>query len=428
MFAGVGIRIAFLLALAISSNAQVTVNMDHVCALVADNTLISTGSSCDSYYSCLGGVATLQSCPPTQYFSKDDQTCVPSSEMNCYSNGEDPCSGATVGTWVSVPGTCSDFYYCSATGALRSSCPYGENFDTASQSCVFASQLPCGITDNGDDSPGIVSINLCTYMQNGMYFGNPTSCTGWNKCTNNLMISGDCPTGFDYNVQIGECDYPIDTNCSQVTYDPVLAGAVSSGGPCTTLNAMKAASNCAGYYQCDGSNYQYYMCSSGLYYDTVSQTCVNRLLARNNCDRCYGTTESFVNMYSTTGCTGYLYCVKGVEQGTGFCTTGMYFNEVAGACVNQDPEFLCCDPGTTSTIATTATTSGITAPGPGSTTVANPGTGTTVASTTGASTTVGTTGASTTVASTTVASTTAASTTVASTTVASTTVASTTVA
>ncbi|XP_037939228.1 peritrophin-48-like [Teleopsis dalmanni] len=345
MLAKKSLSFACLLALVLGCIAS-SPNMNHICALLPDQTKIASASACDSYYLCTGGVALLQTCSASQSFNKDTQQCVPASQVNCF-NGSvgNPCDGRAVGTWAPVSESCSDFYYCSAKGPERSACPLGYHFNGVAQKCVFANQYPCSTTSASTaDAPGVVTVNLCNYIQNGIYFGSPASCTNWNKCVNNVMTSGTCPTGYDYNVKISKCDYPTEVVCSQVTHDPLLTGAIASGGPCTRRGVRKSAVACAGYYQCDGTNYQYYLCTKGQFYDTISQSCVSRQSARNDCDRCSGSKSQFVNQYSTSGCSGYLVCKDGVEQSTGNCSKGMFFNEVTGACVNQNPAFGCCDP------------------------------------------------------------------------------------
>lgn len=51
-------------------------------------------------------------------------------------------------------------------------------------------------------------------------------------------------------------------------------------------------------------------------------------------------------MYSSRNCTGYLYCLNGVEASTGYCPTGSYFDERSGACMEgaSDPLLGCCNP------------------------------------------------------------------------------------
>ncbi|XP_037931835.1 peritrophin-48-like [Teleopsis dalmanni] len=344
MFADKYLITVCLLAFVLGSLAT-TPNMNNICALLPEKSKISA-ASCDSYYLCIGDVAQLQKCSGSQHFNKDTQQCLPADQVNCFDGtAEDPCNGRAVGTWAPVSDSCTDFYYCGANGAQRSSCPNGNHFHDGNQKCVHANQHPCTtVGTNNPDEPPVVSVNLCNYIQNSIYFGSPASCNFWNKCVNNVMTSGTCPTGFDYNVKISKCDFPTEFVCSQLTHDPLLTGAVGSGGSCSKKGIRKSAVACAGYYQCDGSVYQYYLCTKGQFYDTITQTCVSRQSARNNCDRCSGSKSQFVNQYSTTGCSGYLVCKNGVQQSKGNCSKGMFFNEDMGACVNQNPEFGCCYP------------------------------------------------------------------------------------
>lgn len=133
----------------------------------------------------------------------------------------------------------------------------------------------------------------------------------------------------------------------QVTNDPQLAGSTPPViETCSVVNANKSATACNQYYLCNGQSYVLTNCPNNLFYDTVSQTCVDRSNARNNCDRCVGAQENFVNQYSASNCTGYLVCQNGVEVNSGVCPSGSYFNEVYGACMETSAEPLlgCCNP------------------------------------------------------------------------------------
>lgn len=364
---------------------------NNICLLTYNGEMIATGNSCNQYYFCQNGVAILQTCPEGFSFSKDGQTCMPASAVNCGQIGVDPCTSANIGQWAPVAGSCSGFYYCSATGGMRGNCPLGENFNPQTQSCEFATTYPCGIINGpgtGDNTgsgevTGETGVNLCAFMPNGLFFGSASSCAAYNYCQNNALQTGTCPNGYNFNPAIGKCDYIENVSCSQVSNDPNLINSPSIGGPCTQSGTMKAAAQCNGFYVCNGINFVLNFCNTGQFFDTVSLTCVPRLNARNNCDRCVGSTLSFVNAYSNTGCTGYLYCQNGVEKSVGTCASGSYFDEIAGACViGVQPDYGCCNPafyGGGSSPPSGGDISG--PPGPGSTTSSTTTTTTTTTTT-----------------------------------------------
>ncbi|XP_061402717.1 peritrophin-48-like [Musca vetustissima] len=337
-------------------------NMNHLCALVNDGLMISSLDACDAYYECQGGKAARRICPTNSIFSKEHQSCMPQDQVQCAISSSVPCSGYTVGSWAPVAGSCTDFYYCSQTGPMRASCPYGEYFNPVKQACVYPGEYPCSGSSTGmgvdtdisiEDGSGeaadgssisitiTLPLNLCNFIPNGIFFGSPSACSGWNKCVDNVLQSGICANGMEYNVLTMMCEYPQVVTCSQVTNDPFLVP-----NTCSTKNTKKAGFSCDTYMVCDGSYYQIAQCPTGEFYDTVSQQCVDRAEARNNCDRCEGSTSSFVNMYSANNCTGYLYCVNGVEVASGYCANGSYFDERVGACVMgaSDPMLGCCNP------------------------------------------------------------------------------------
>ncbi|XP_037932088.1 peritrophin-48-like [Teleopsis dalmanni] len=129
------------------------VDVNNICGLVRNGMKIATGELCNQYYSCSDGVATLMNCSNSYYFDKDMQMCMPPSKVNCTNDA--------------------------------------------------------GNTDE--------TINLCTYIMNGMHFGSPVSCSDWNICKSNIMSTGSCSSGLYYNVHNGKCEDPADVSCSQVT-------------------------------------------------------------------------------------------------------------------------------------------------------------------------------------------------------------------
>lgn len=385
--------VAFLLALCCATSVSAQLNMNNICLLVGDGYQIASENSCTDYYSCSGGVATQQSCGSSLYFSKDQQACVPSSQVNCLAAGSAPCEGRQLGTWAPMANSCSGYYYCGANGPQAGFCPGGENFDSVSQSCQYSDVYGCSVNGgSGDSADGgaTVTVNLCSFIQNGVYFGSASNCAGWNTCNNNIMTSGACSNNLVYNVHLRTCDYASDWGCSQVTYDPNLVGSTSTnGGSCTSNDTNKAATPCDSYYACNNITMQWILnkCSMGYFYDVPTQTCVPRMMAHNDCDRCIDSTQNFVNAYSTLNCSSYLYCVNGIRAGSGVCLNG-YFNEEDGACVtgDGDPGFGCCNPTAGISTTTGATTvAGGTDSNNNGTTVAG---GTTAAGTNGAVTTV----------------------------------------
>jgi len=385
-----GALLAAAILLCCTLSPAAALNYNNVCALVPTNTMIASNDACNIYYQCNNGVATQQTCATGFSFSVQQQQCLPQSQVNCFANQSNPCEGRQIGTWAPKLGSCQEFYYCSATGPQLGACPNNLNFDANKQMCDY---ITCQSTDSSDDSSEsttTVVVNLCDFIQPHLYFGSPSACAGWNICQNGAMTSGTCRSGFLFNTNIMECDYPSDVTCIQVTNDPELGGSPPVIGATCSQNGLTQAINntCNAYYSCNGNNFVYTYCPAGLYYDTVSQTCVSRMNARNNCDRCQGTTSTFVNAYSNVSCTDYLYCKNGVEVLLGSCPNGAYYDESLGACAYQtEPQFGCCNPSVYSSSSNTTD-----APDSSSTTVS----GSTVTTVAGASTTFG--GASTTVA------------------------------
>ncbi|KAH8239624.1 hypothetical protein KR032_006047, partial [Drosophila birchii] len=357
---------AMALLLACAAPATANVNVTALCLLVNNGVYVASQTDCSTYYQCLGSGPTAMSCPTGYYFDKNAQQCSGTVPSTC-TLSSNPCQGKAVGTFAPSSSSCGGYFYCGASGAVSGRCPSGENFNPTTMACVYSNQYPCQdsvATESGSGGTvtSSVALNLCNLVENGIYFGSPTSCSGWNYCQDNVLHSGTCETGKYFNVQQKNCGYQQSTTCSQVTNDPSLTG-VTIPTTCTKAGTFKAATACNQYYYCTASlNYQLMTCQTGYFYDTISQLCVVRTQARNDCDRCVGTSASFVNAYSTSNCSDYLYCVNGVQKAVETCPINYYFNENTGSCSNSvEPQFLCCNPtGSTGQATTSATTAATT--------------------------------------------------------------------
>ncbi|XP_017080218.1 uncharacterized protein DDB_G0271670 [Drosophila eugracilis] len=335
---------AVALLVACAAPATADLNVTALCLLVSSGNYVASQSDCSTYYQCQGSSYTTLSCPTGYYFDKNTQQCTGSVPSTCTSN-TNPCQGKAVGTFAASSSSCGGYYYCGAAGAVSGSCPTGENFNPTTMACVYKNNYPCSESSSSDSLSVSVALNLCNLIRDGLYFGSPTNCSGWNYCQDNVLHSGTCEAGRVFNVQAVNCGYKTSSSCSQVTNDASLTGVITPS-TCTTAGSMIAATACNQYYMCTASlSYQLMTCPSGYYYDTPSKSCVTRMNARNDCDRCVGTTASFVNAYSASNCSDYLYCSNGVQKAVESCPTNYYFNEVYGGCVSGvEPKFLCCNP------------------------------------------------------------------------------------
>nr|XP_014098199.2 peritrophin-48 [Bactrocera oleae] len=354
MFTGSPVHCIYALGIILlCSSITVALDMNNICLLLKNDALIASGDSCTQYYFCSNGIAIAQNCSSGTYFNKNTQMCVSEAPAYCTSTSSDPCSGSAVGSFVAKPDSCESYYYCSDTGAEVGSCPNGLYFDSVNQICDYPSEVSCPTTNDNTDEP----INLCSYIQVGVFFGNAFNCSGWLRCTSDTNLqNGTCRNSLLYNTARAMCDYATNVDCSQVTNDPELdVTGIGGGGACSTEGTKIKATACNQYYLCDGTKYQLTNCVNDLYYDTETETCVERIDAYNDCDRCLGTTDMFVNAFGTD-CHEYLYCSNGVKRDSEPCPNNGYFNEELGGCVSVNPEFKCCANATqTGTTETTET-------------------------------------------------------------------------
>ncbi|XP_011179341.1 peritrophin-48 [Zeugodacus cucurbitae] len=325
------------------------VNLNNICKLLENGAQIASGNSCSTYYSCYNGIATLQNCASGTYFDKNAQSCTSQAPAYCVSSASNPCGGHADNSFVSKPGSCNSYYFCNSTGAYAGDCPSNLVFNPTKQMCDYKSNYNCQETNDNNANGPMGPINLCSYIQVGIYFGNAFNCAGWMKCTSDVdSDTGSCTGNLLYNVPKNLCDYPSNVQCTQISRDPQLnVPAVSDGGACSTSGTKKSAVACNQYYECDGTQFQLATCKANLYYDTNLENCVARTEAYNDCDRCVGTTKNFVNAFGTD-CHNYLYCSNGVSNGQSrACPDNEFFNEEMGGCVPTNPEFQCCAASTT---------------------------------------------------------------------------------
>lgn len=172
-----------------------TYNVTQVCTTVPTNTKLGSISSCSDYYQCTSSGPVKSTCQSGYYYNYQTQQCAPQSEVSCYYGLDNPCAGmdGTTG-WVPNLNNCQGWYYCNGTTlAGHGSCGAGQVFSGTKGSCVYGNPESCSST-SGSTGPTLNS--MCEVVPPGIYFGSVTNCTTWYKCKSGSSTpsTGQCTT------------------------------------------------------------------------------------------------------------------------------------------------------------------------------------------------------------------------------------------
>lgn len=301
------------------------------CTIVKNGVKLPSIESCQKFYVCNNGIGTEDYCSSTQAFDKESQSCKLSSEVDCYYGVANPCEGKDK-TYAPITGTCNGWIYCvNGTELGRGYCGSGLIF--SNNQCIYGE---CNSSGNENESE---LTSVCQLMQQNVYFGSTMNCKTWQICKADGIMSNDCPDPYVFDVQNRLCDYESGTMCSRVTGEeiqpeenPVQTCTVADEG-----TSKPDPNNCTIHYECISEKYQIYYCPNGQYYDEPTQTCKLRQEATPvaTCDRCFGSKKQFVN-YVDADCQKYWICKNDVQIGNSECDTGLYFDEIAQACIYED--------------------------------------------------------------------------------------------
>ncbi|XP_032591778.1 peritrophin-48 [Drosophila grimshawi] len=296
-------------------------NVTAACTTVPPGTQLGSIVSCDYYYVCTKNGPVQTNCPTGYSYDYKAASCSPSSSVSCYYGMDNPCEGKVGDNWVPVIGTCSEWVYCKNDVASGSGTCVNSIFNPDTQSCAYGT-----CTENPTTGPNLE--NLCKVIKPSSYFGSTSDCAIYYYCyPDGSMGDGVCPNGA-FVAQYGACGYDTNGNCDRITDSPVPNTCTNSGD--TTGNDV----TCGDYYYCDGSKYVPKSCSSGQYYDTLTEGCTSRQSATptDGCNRCQYANVQFVNAVDTASCNEYYYCNNGVQGTVSECPIGYFFNEASQGC------------------------------------------------------------------------------------------------
>ncbi|KAF7494579.1 hypothetical protein SSS_02874 [Sarcoptes scabiei] len=172
--------------------------------------------SCDKYWACDNGTATLKTCGNGLVFDDSDtrrENCAYPFSVDCgdRSDLEPPISTPHCPRLYGIfpdPSNCRIFYSCWNGEASRYECPPGLAYDDDQRVCVWADHVErC---DQSEVSDGFVCPDPTETDQPGHYtrHAHPTDCRKFYVCIEGVARPYGCSLGTVFNVDTLQCDDP----------------------------------------------------------------------------------------------------------------------------------------------------------------------------------------------------------------------------
>ncbi|XP_030372026.1 peritrophin-44 [Scaptodrosophila lebanonensis] len=314
--------------------------MEDLCKYWNGNGYVGNPSNCHDWGYCQGNsLVAWGSCDGTLVFNSPTSMCEYATNTTCYTNITESCSISSSAWYAPVTSNCSQYAYCNGQGTiLYGECPKGQVFLNSPQpTCVWG---PCPQDD------------ICAFIPNNQYVGDPANCGGYLLCSNGIGIAGTCTASdsgqtryFDYTLGGCTTTYPSVCGDSGNAGDDDTDDETTTPAPvtCTAEGYKDDGVTCYGYAYCAAAsgNSKWGKCPFGLDFDPTSQECVSpasyACAATRN--RCKNTNMVYATVTGTS-CKQYTYCPN---LGVGTCPSNYpYFDEVGGNCVQNKPSYAIC--------------------------------------------------------------------------------------
>ncbi|XP_013117614.2 peritrophin-44 isoform X2 [Stomoxys calcitrans] len=330
--------------------ATASYSMSETCQQYSEG-YIANPDNCQGYGYCRGGVLIgTGTCKDGFLYDSNGGICDYAANVTCMSKLESTCSVVGDPVYVADPDDCTRACYCNNGKYSCTSCPQYQVFNPNTRSCVYSSQYSCPAS------------SICRLVPNNKFVGDPNNCGNFIQCVGGAGLSQLCPNNLHYNAVTGYCatDPP---NCGNSPPSPtppsagpgVLQNLPTNSTACLNYKTPPSGNSyfvsdgttCMGFYVCDNTDGPgtWYKCPFLTHFDEEEQKCVTPYSVRCPYDRCGNLNQTFV---ADLGCTSYSYCITQTKQNFGGNTCKavnfnyQYFNEVASACVNQDPAYPIC--------------------------------------------------------------------------------------
>ncbi|KAH8261338.1 hypothetical protein KR044_007417, partial [Drosophila immigrans] len=304
------------------------------CTLVVDGTKMKDPRACDTWIECVNGAPISGSCDEGQFYDRQSKSCLPSDEIKCISSN--PCAAVETGFAVD-PYSCNGYYYCREGKATLGECKAGYNFNPGLESCIRDYPCTIGMDPNSicniladgefikDHSncngwqmcwKGQVIVDTCsdtfyfdaqqakceypkntecihtepppqkaepdTCPQSGVFVSDGQTCNGYFYCRENeagemLLLPGSCSEGrFFSDAQQGSCVPAEKLRCG---YD-----RCANRGYASIELANVSDDGCRGFAVCqDGATIATDTCPDEQYFDELTQRCTSEIISYAAC-------------------------------------------------------------------------------------------------------------------------------------------------
>ncbi|XP_065082687.1 mucin-2-like [Ochlerotatus camptorhynchus] len=227
------------------------------------------------------------------------------------------------GSLLPFPGSCQKFLVCASGWLEERNCPSGMLFDVDSNRCTSEANAKCS-SEKWSKTNG-----LCNAEDEVSTYPDPYHCARYVLCLGLTAIPRQCSTGLLFNSQTGKCDFPPNVICD--------VSCPIEGNDLVFLPESSGQS-CARYFICLNGNPHPAECSSMLYFDLVTGTCMRPADASCSIKGVY-CSEHDEKIADPRSCYSYYQCEGGFPHYQE-CEVGHHF--MNGQCVPGD-----CDDGIT---------------------------------------------------------------------------------
>ncbi|KAM7355560.1 peritrophin-44-like [Cochliomyia hominivorax] len=324
-------------------HADESINPVEVCNLVP-NTILLQPNSCSAWLKCASsyGAQDMEegACVFGLYFNKETGKCDYKESVECPFEKRiaKPCENAKNGDFVADHSECNAYIYCKDGKEYRSYCPSNLVFNPIEKSCVYKHQYQCPVfvTPTASDP-------ICSLLPNATFVSDKNDCKKYGQCVDGVYINYSCGESLAWDHVKRSCVDIDEVICYPMAKkpEPELKVCVNKTGP------ISDGESCTGYYFCkkmSNNSYdrkpEHFTCTKGMFFDSHTLSCRDRMNVKCQFDRCEGTNSKYVNVAGD--CKAYATCVDGKTKSKGVCPSNHYFDERTQGCSAQVVNYAAC--------------------------------------------------------------------------------------
>ncbi|KAL7015563.1 hypothetical protein ACKWTF_016525 [Chironomus riparius] len=202
-----------------------------ICEGIPDFGYVASKQDCSLYYQCFGGISYRLQCPRGNYFSTEQQTCVPYAESDCplinptttpatttttSPNGLPTCRDVPEFGYIPSLQDCDYYYQCIEGVQYLLKCPRGFYFSFAQQTCVNPIDSDCPLISTSPAPPTTTPPSgppTCSDVPEFGYIPSLEACDYYYQCIEGVQYLLKCPRGFYFIFTVQNCGNPSDSDC-----------------------------------------------------------------------------------------------------------------------------------------------------------------------------------------------------------------------